>query len=253
MSLSSQCRAPFVAPGAARRVKQRIQGRQVLASASLQQPERSEQGGTAPPAAGVPQLLPRRSALAAALAGAAAPWLFSGAALADNEAVKAGLNRYVKKKKLERLDTYVPPLLEARGQLIRVGRVMLQDPAAARQLLRSGVFAGLRDNIRSLGEYASQRAGDSSGTELVRGFFAELEGLDGALRQAIRGGEGLPEDARGRVDATIAALDKLLATVPEEDLARAQRVVEAIRELDEEAAAEAAAVAPQAAQLDKLL
>lgn len=36
---------------------------------------------------------------------------------------------------------------------------------------------------RSLGEYASQRAGDSSGTELVRGFFAELEGLDGVLRQ----------------------------------------------------------------------
>lgn len=30
----------------------------------------------------------------------------------------------MKKKKLERLDTYVPPLLEARGQLIRVGRVM---------------------------------------------------------------------------------------------------------------------------------
>ena len=34
------------------------------------------------------------------------------------------------------------------GQLVRVGRVMLQDAAAARQLLRSGPFAGLRDNVR---------------------------------------------------------------------------------------------------------
>lgn len=70
--------------------------------------------------------------------------------------------------------------------------------------------------------------------------------------QAMRSGEGLPEDARGRVDATVAALDRLLATVPEEDLSQAQRVVEAIRELDEEAAGEAAA-AGDAARLDKLL
>ena len=52
------------------------------------------------------------------------PALLPTPAPQDNDAVKAGLNRYVKKKKLERLDTYVPPLLEARGQLIRVGRVM---------------------------------------------------------------------------------------------------------------------------------
>lgn len=68
----------------------------------------------------------------------------------------------------------------------------------------------------------------------------------------MRSGEPLPADARGRVDATVAALDRLLATVPDEDLTRAQRVVEAIRELDEEAAAEATATA-DAAQLDKLL
>jgi hypothetical protein len=42
----------------------------------------------------------------------------------DNDAVKAGLSRYIKKKKLERIDTYVAPLLAARDQLVRVGRVM---------------------------------------------------------------------------------------------------------------------------------
>lgn len=44
----------------------------------------------------------------------------------------------------------------------------------------------LRDNVRSLGEYASERAGDESGRNLVRGFFTALEAFDGALRQ-VRG------------------------------------------------------------------
>jgi hypothetical protein len=62
----------------------------------------------------------------------------------------------------------------------------VQDPAEARQLLRSGVFAGLRDNVRAVGEYASERARDESGRDLVRGFFTELEGFDAALRQVRR-------------------------------------------------------------------
>jgi hypothetical protein len=174
----------------------------------------------------------------------------------------------VKRKKLERLDTYIAPLLEAKGQLVRVGRVMrecaaaaaaisslqfpafssllwdagsdataavvalpllvllcscrapsahatpqlplpsaVQDAGEARQLLRSGVFAGLRDNVRSLGEYASQRAGDDSGRELVRGFFKELEGFDSELRKAQREGAGV-EEARKRLDGTVAALER---------------------------------------------
>ncbi|PSC73623.1 hypothetical protein C2E20_3042 [Micractinium conductrix] len=240
--------------GALAAPQQRLQRTQrqvmpVAASTSREQPSLAASSAAAPSAA----VLPRRAALAAALA--AAPWLWSGAALADNDAVKAGLNRYVKKKKLERLDTYVPPLLEARGQLIRVGRVMLQDPAAARELLRSGVFGGLRDNVRSLGEYASQCAGDASGTNLVRGFFTELEGFDGALRQAARGGDPLPEDARTRLEAVVAALDALLATVPADDFEQAQRVVAAIQDMDAEAAAETGrgAAAADAEALSKLL
>lgn len=49
--------------------------------------------------------------------------------------------------------------------------------------LPAGCLRRLRDNVRSLGEYASQRAGDESGRTLVRGFFAALEAFDGALRQ----------------------------------------------------------------------
>lgn len=45
-------------------------------------------------------------------------------AWAENSAVTSGLSKYVKRKKLDRIDTYIPPLLAAKGQLIRIGRVM---------------------------------------------------------------------------------------------------------------------------------
>ena len=53
---------------------------------------------------------------------------------AENKAVVRGLAKYIKKKQLDPLVTYVPLLLEARDQLIRTGRVMGEcthlDPAA---------------------------------------------------------------------------------------------------------------------------
>lgn len=69
-------------------------------------------------------------------------------AVESNPAVTAGLNKYIKKKKLDSIDTYVPQLLEARNQLVRTERVMIQDPASARSLLRTGVFKGIRANVR---------------------------------------------------------------------------------------------------------
>ena len=39
-------------------------------------------------------------------------------------AVQAGLAKYVKRKRMDRVDTYLPPLLQARDQLVRIGRVM---------------------------------------------------------------------------------------------------------------------------------
>ena len=45
-------------------------------------------------------------------------------AFADNAAVTGSLSRYVKRKRTESIETYVPPVLAARDQLIRVGRIM---------------------------------------------------------------------------------------------------------------------------------
>lgn len=52
---------------------------------------------------------------------------------------------------------YVPLVLEAQDQLVAVGRAMIDQTAAARELLRAGAFTGLRDNIRAVGEYAVVR------------------------------------------------------------------------------------------------
>jgi hypothetical protein len=159
-----------------------------------------------------------------------------------NPAVTRGLGKYVKKKKLDKIDTYLPPLFLARDQLVRVGRVMLQSPSEARELLRSGAFSGLRENIRSVGEYVSRDKEDEAlGKKLVAKFFSELEAADFALLSATRStGEnsGLDVEAtRARLDGSIKALDELIGQVPEDIVEKAKGIASAVDALDVEAAA----------------
>jgi hypothetical protein len=65
------------------------------------------------------------------------------------------------------------------------------SPTTARQLLRSGPFSGLRDNIRALGEYAAVSSEQGRPTlaakdaaQLVSGFFQALEDYDLVLYNA---------------------------------------------------------------------
>jgi hypothetical protein len=200
-----------------------------------------------PPPPPPPPALPRRAALRllAALAAAAAPLALStqpaAAAAAEppagNAAVQAalerrGLGRYVRKKRIDGVESYLAPILAARGELARVGRVMLGAPADARRLLRAGAFAGLRENVRAVGEYAAD-ADAARGAALVTGALGALEALDGALLVASRGGgeEGGGGDAaRAALDALGAALDALLAAAPADAAARARAVVAALED-----------------------
>jgi hypothetical protein len=153
----------------------------------------------------------------------------SPANAAENAAVKSSLGRYVKRKKLDRIDSYVAPLLTAREQLIRMGRVMVASPKDARQLLRSGSFSGLRASVRAIGDYQAERgAGKEAGNAVVTAFFSALEKLDYELLAAERATEDAVPDkeiARQKLDATIAALDKLIESVPQDALARAKEIV----------------------------
>ena len=159
---------------------------------------------------------------------------------ADNPAVQRGLNVYVKKKKLDRIDSYLPPLFLAKEQLIRVERIV-DSPADARSQLRSGSFSGLRENVRSVGEYVSREKGDEQiGKKLVGTFFGELEAADFALLSASRSEEGkraeLVSVARARLEGTITALDALIAELPQDVVEKSRSIADAVDSLDAEAA-----------------
>ncbi|KAG2451303.1 hypothetical protein HYH02_003909 [Chlamydomonas schloesseri] len=176
-----------------------------------------------------------------------------------------GLDRYIRRKSLDPLETYVPLVLEARALLAKAKEVAAQDVGAARELLRSGPYSGLRDNIRAIGEYAARDGRTTEVGPLVTGFFKALEDYDQLLLAALR--DKTPVEA-DKLDACIsdlyAAFDKLIATVPADVLERAQKVLDvtmakaAVRQAEEPApAAEgkggAAAVDQEAAELLQLL
>ena len=104
-------------------------------------------------------------------------------------------------------------------------------PDAARRLLRSGPFSALRDNIRAIGEYAASSNPDNTAATgpLVTTFFRELEGLDLLFYQAFRDKKEVDKEvATAKLQATTQALDVLLATVPADVMATAQKVLERV-------------------------
>jgi hypothetical protein len=110
-------------------------------------------------------------------------------------------------------------------------------PEAARQLLRSGPFSALRDNIRALGEYAAASSSSSSQSgavaantgQLVTNFFRALEGLDLIFYQAFRDKKDVDKEAAAaKLQATTSALDELLATVPADVMTTAKKVLERV-------------------------
>eukprot|EP00873_Tetraselmis_striata_P039013 jgi/Tetstr1/459277/TSEL_004677.t1 len=208
-------------------------GRSVVRAAA-----RTEAAAASPSSTSRATPLSRRGALLAKSAPFAA-WLLAG-----GSAQARGMDAYIKKKGMEPLDSYVPPVLAARDQLDGT-LPLLGDPANAedvRQMMRKGPFSGLRDNIRVLGLNAAKSGrGDSS--DLVGGFFSALQAYDAALFQTTRSEGGpYPEGIREKAEAAIAALDKVLATVPEEMLAKSRRVLDVLDSTEE---SDAPTTAPQ--------
>lgn len=135
-----------------------------------------------------------------------------------------------------------------------------KDPSAARQLLRSGPFSGMRDNIRALGQYAALPAAEggaglseADAGQLVTGFFRALEEYDLLLYNAVReykqqeqkaaknsssdedaeaaGGPidlavGLDKAAAAeKLQVAVTKLDQLIATVPAGVMTKAEAVL----------------------------
>lgn len=108
----------------------------------------------------------------------------------------------------------------------------MQSPTEARGQLRSGAFSGLRENVRSVGEYVSQQKGSDEGKALVRNFLQELEGLDYVLLSSSREGELRADEARIKLDATIKKLDLLLEEIPKDILDKAREVTDVVEGLE---------------------
>ena len=96
--------------------------------------------------------------------------------------MQRGIDAYIKKKKLDNLESYVPALLVAQGQLADVPLVAEQvDLTTARKLIREGAFVGIRDNVRAVGEYAEPVIGTAETKARLTAFFRSLEKVDGSL------------------------------------------------------------------------
>lgn len=127
------------------------------------------------------------------------------------------------------------------------------DPAEARRLLRSGAFEGLRDNVRAVGEYAAAAAAPAPTLASATDFFAAVQALDFVFFKAARDGVAIPVgEAQARLDAAVAALDALLATVDSDVLRAAAEVVGGVGAPPPAAAAAAAAV-PATSPLSQIL
>lgn len=177
------------------------------------------------------QLCPsRRIAAQALLTAAFALHGLPGLAVEESNSGARGLSRYIKKKKLDPIDTYLPTVLQARKQLLKAGTVMKQNATDARTLLRKGSFSGLRDTVKALGEFATeagmpqQKAG-----QLVNNFLSSLQKLDNTLISSLRSKTPVPDAADKEVEQAVQDLDRLLATAPAQEIEKAQKLLDEVK------------------------
>ncbi|KAG0592372.1 hypothetical protein KC19_1G246500 [Ceratodon purpureus] len=156
-------------------------------------------------------------------------------AVEDSKAADAGLfSKYLKRKKLDPLDTYVPTVVLAQLQFQDVdGKLAGEKPefSDARSLLRSGPAGSLRNDMRAVAQYADEAGDGKTANEAVDQCLSALEDLDSLLLRATRE-EGSPsvDVMKTRVSAAVTALDKLLATVPSNILEKGKAIATAYRD-----------------------
>ncbi|XP_039830554.1 uncharacterized protein LOC120691536 isoform X3 [Panicum virgatum] len=114
-------------------------------------------------AAALPPASGRR---AVSLAGVAA-WLATAVGRAD---AASPLDKYVKRKKLEPLETYVPAVLLTIDQFVDLEKSLeFEKPRfdETRSLLRSGPASSLRINIRAVAQYADSTGQGKAASDAV--------------------------------------------------------------------------------------
>ncbi|MQL73662.1 hypothetical protein Taro_006003 [Colocasia esculenta] len=142
-------------------------------------------------------------------------------------------DKYLKRKKLDPLETYVPAVLLSEEQFKDLEKYLdLEKPEydVSRSLLRSGPAGSLRINIRAVAQYASEDGRGKVASDAVDQCLRALEDLDSLLLRASRNDPGASvQMMRQNIDIALVALDSLLQTVPSAVLEKGKLIADAYR------------------------
>ncbi|XP_072978565.1 uncharacterized protein [Typha angustifolia] len=161
--------------------------------------------------------------------------LLLGASSTHPDRANAGnpFDKYVKRKKLEPLEAYVPPVLLTQAQFEDLEKSLeleLPKYEESRSLLRSGPAASLRVNIRAVAQYATDDGKGKVASDAVDQCLRALEDLDSLLLRASRKDPTASvESMRSKIRTAMGALDNLLQTVPSAVLDKGKAIADAYR------------------------
>lgn len=164
-------------------------------------------------------------------------------------------DKYLKRKKLEPLESYVPAVILTQLQIKDLEKSLEIDQpqyAACRSLLRSGPAASFRTNIRAVAQYASDGGSGNTAFNDVDQCLRALEDLDSLLLRASRKDAGASvELMKSKISVAVNSLDSLLQTIPSDVLDKGKAIADAYRIPEEEV--EPQDLDPELKQLESIL
>lgn len=177
--------------------------------------------------------------------------------LTTSDAIAATIfDKYVKRKKLDPLEAYVPAVILTQLQIKDLVKTLEVDEpqySSCRNLLRTGPAASLRVNIRAVAQYASDSGNGKTAFENVDQCLRALEDLDSLFLRASRNDpEASVKTMKAKIVNAVDALDRLLSTVPSDVLERGKAIADAYYAPDEEDT-EPDKLDPEMKQLESIL
>lgn len=165
------------------------------------------------------------------------------------------LDNYVKRKKLDPLEAYVPAVILTQLQIKDLEKTLeVGQPqyATCRSLLRSGPAASFRVNIRAVAQYASESGNGKTASSNVDQCLRALEELDSLFLHASRNDPGASlKLMKAKIGTALTALDSLLQTVPSDVLDKGKAVADAYRTPEEDVVPEV--MDPEMKRLESIL
>ncbi|KAK1417032.1 hypothetical protein QVD17_26154 [Tagetes erecta] len=147
-------------------------------------------------------------------------------------------DKYMKRKKLEPLESYVPAIILTEMQIEELGKTLETDQpqfAACRSLLRAGPAASLRMNIRAVAQYANEVGNDQNASNDVDQCLRALEELDSLLLHASRNDRGASvKTMKSNISIAVSAINSLLQTVPADVLEKGKAIADAYNTPEED-------------------